>query len=353
MTIAVDRRQIKARQVPGIDERLTRRIGELRDLQFAIARDLAEVDETCHFAFSGCASVVEYATRHGFGIAEARRLTNLGKTLSAAPEAEARIRGGGISIDSAAIVGRILGCPTMLRDGDDWLASAAREPMRVLRRLVRERFELHAQGDGDLEEVSVFVCERTRDEFMRAREVASLEAGEPLTEGQTFARVVRFYLEKRDPLCRLGAARRVGDTRSMPESRYIPAAVRRAVHVRSGGGCEVPGCQHRLVGLQFAHRSPHALGSGREVDDIGLLCGRHHTLYDAGRLPWPVPAALDDAGSEDGQVRERAPPIGASGASAAPGSSRESRLWSLAKSRCRNPRARTMRGCRMVPRAKD
>jgi hypothetical protein len=245
--------------------------------------------------------VVEYGVRLGFSATEARTLTNLGKTIAAVPEAEERIRRGEISVDAAAVVGRVLGCPQMLREGDDWLAAAAAEPLRVLRRRVRERFELHAQGELGLEEVCVLVSVRTRDDFQRAREVASHRAGQPLTEGQTFTRVVDFYLDKNDPLRRAGGARRLGSTAALPASRYIPAAVRRAIHARARGGCEVQSCTHRLVGLQFAHRRPHARGSGREVDDIGLLCSRHHTLYDAGRIPWPVCSTTGDGtGDVDG-----------------------------------------------------
>ena len=315
MTIHVDKRCIQAVEQSGLDERLAAALEVLRDAQIQTARGLALADESAHFVFSGCASIVEYALRLGFGAAEARTLTNLGKTLAAAPEAEGRVRRGEITVYAASLIGRVLSCPAMLREGDDWLAAAASEPLHVLRRRVRERLELHAQGEPGLEEVSVFVSARTRDDFQRAREVASQKAGRPLTEGQTLTRVVDFYLEKNDPMRKAGGTRRLGSTGGLPGSRYIPAAVRRAVLLRADGGCEVPGCTHRLVGLQFAHRRPHALGSGREVEDIGLLCGRHHTLYDAGRIPWPVrgPDRDDNGnGSGSGSVRDRGPPFRAS-----------------------------------------
>ncbi len=318
MRITADKRSIRARRHPTADDRIARRLRTLRDLQIRLARDLARVDADAHFVFSGCASVVEYARKLGFSTPEARMLTNLGKTLIAAPEAEARVRSGEVSVEAAALIGRVLAHPELRRAGDDWLTAAATDPLRVLRRRIRERFELHAQGELGVEEVSVFVTASVKDDFDRAREVASQKAGKPLTDGQTFTRVVGFYLQKNDPLRQKGGTRRLGDTGAMPRSRYIPAEVRRAVRDRSGGACEVPSCD-RKIGLQFAHRTPHRHGGGREVDDIGSLCTRHHVLYDAGRIPWPIAPAERGAATDEedlkharanggGVVRERAPP---------------------------------------------
>lgn len=287
MKITADKRSIRAVRQPEAETCLAEGLAKLRDLQIRLARAFAQIDASAAFVFSGCASIVEYGRTLGYSAFEARTLTHLGKTLAAVPDAEARVRDGDVKIEAAAAIGRIVADPDFLREGDDWLQAAASEPLRVLRRRIRERVELQAQGETGIEEVTVFVRAKTKDDFERAREVASQKAGKTLTDGQTFHRVVDFYLEKNDPLRAGDGTRRVGPTDELPGSRYVPAEVRRAIWTRAAGTCEVDTCERRH-GLEFAHRTPHANGSGREVDDLGLLCRRHHLLYDAGRLAWPL-----------------------------------------------------------------
>ncbi len=340
MRIRADKRSIDANRIPGVDDRVAGDVAALRELQLRLARDLAKIDENAHFVFSGCASVVEYGVKLGLSAAEVRTLSNLGKTLAVAPEAEPRIRSGKISVEAAAVIGRVFARPEIIRPGDDWLLAAASNPIRMLRRKVKKRFEQHAQGEIGIEQISVHITSKAREDFERARDVASQKAGTFLTDGQTFTRVVNFYLDENDPLRKKGGTRRVGDTSAVPRSRYVPAQVQRAIYVRANGTCEVPTCDHRL-GLELAHRTPHRSGSGREIDDLGLLCRRHHVLYDAGRIGWPlsrgVPqtariredinaaqgagngssAASDSNGTAgsngSGVVRERAPPFCAAG----------------------------------------
>jgi hypothetical protein len=66
-------------------------------------------------------------------------------------------------------------------------------------------------------------------------------------------------------------------------SRYIPAAVRRAVAERDGGRCTFVGTAGRCneTGmLEFHHLDPFALGGGRTIENIALRC-RAHNQYEA------------------------------------------------------------------------
>ena len=241
MAIRVDKRKVEARGEPEAQLRVAAARSALRDLQIALGRDLARIDrsnafvfghpkrtgaaggqgargpqrhgpdcdERAHEAIGSCASIVEYGTRLGFSSWEVRTLTQLGHTLEAHPESEAMLRDGRLTIEAAAAIGRVLSAPHLLQPGDQWLSYAATEPLRLLRRRVRERFELHAQGELGLEEVHVLVTAKARDRFDRAKELASQAAGKPLTDGQTFTRVVDFYVEKHDPLRKRGRTRRV------------------------------------------------------------------------------------------------------------------------------------------------
>jgi hypothetical protein len=67
-----------------------------------------------------------------------------------------------------------------------------------------------------------------------------------------------------------------------PSSRYIPAAVRRAVRERDGDRCRYVDEQGRRCkgrdGLQFHHGRPFGLGGGHSVNNVRLMC-RAHNAY--------------------------------------------------------------------------
>jgi 5-methylcytosine-specific restriction endonuclease McrA len=69
---------------------------------------------------------------------------------------------------------------------------------------------------------------------------------------------------------------------SSPSSRYIPAAVRRAVHERDGDRCCYIDKQGRRCPeqnrLEFHHRHPFGLGGDHSVANVGLLC-RPHNIF--------------------------------------------------------------------------
>jgi 5-methylcytosine-specific restriction endonuclease McrA len=72
-----------------------------------------------------------------------------------------------------------------------------------------------------------------------------------------------------------------------PESRYIPAEVRRAVRERDADQCTfVSDDGHRCecrTRLEFDHIVPYAQGGGRTIDNIRLRC-RTHNQYEAERM---------------------------------------------------------------------
>ena len=76
----------------------------------------------------------------------------------------------------------------------------------------------------------------------------------------------------------------VTPARSQPASRYIPAAVRRAVWERDQGCCAFvsPGGERctEKGGLEFDHIRPHADGGGAAVENVRLLC-RQHNRHEA------------------------------------------------------------------------
>jgi hypothetical protein len=76
------------------------------------------------------------------------------------------------------------------------------------------------------------------------------------------------------------------ETDTSPSSRYIPAAVKRAVYERDHNQCtfeDENGCRcTETKSLEFHHREPFALGGDHSPSNIQLRC-RAHNLYQAER----------------------------------------------------------------------
>jgi hypothetical protein len=72
----------------------------------------------------------------------------------------------------------------------------------------------------------------------------------------------------------------LGDTDTSPASRYIPAAIRRAVRERDGDRCRYVDEQGRRCSardwLEFHHRHPFGMGGDHSPGNIHLLCSVHN-----------------------------------------------------------------------------
>jgi 5-methylcytosine-specific restriction endonuclease McrA len=72
----------------------------------------------------------------------------------------------------------------------------------------------------------------------------------------------------------------LSDSKKVASSRYIPAAVRRAVHKRDNGQCTYVDpsgrrCKERHR-LEFDHRKPYGRGGDHSVRNLRLLCRTHN-----------------------------------------------------------------------------
>ncbi|MFH1465606.1 MAG: HNH endonuclease [Pseudomonadota bacterium] len=67
-------------------------------------------------------------------------------------------------------------------------------------------------------------------------------------------------------------------------SRSIPPAVRRAVLVRDGGRCQVPGCRNRRH-VEVHHLTPRSAGGGHTPQNLVTLCSCHHDMVHRGGGP--------------------------------------------------------------------
>jgi hypothetical protein len=69
-----------------------------------------------------------------------------------------------------------------------------------------------------------------------------------------------------------------------PDSRHVPAEVKRAVYIRDRGRCAFVGSEGRTCGergfIEFHHVVPFAIGGGTTVENVQLRC-RVHNGYEA------------------------------------------------------------------------
>lgn len=66
------------------------------------------------------------------------------------------------------------------------------------------------------------------------------------------------------------------------KGRLFTRAQRRAVAVRDGDTCGVPGCSVPFAALEAHHVIPHSHDGPTHVDNCVLLCWWHHHMIDAG-----------------------------------------------------------------------
>ncbi len=76
------------------------------------------------------------------------------------------------------------------------------------------------------------------------------------------------------------------DDKGMPlsigrKSRIVPTALQRAVRARDHNGCTFPGCHNKRF-LHHHHVQHWSSGGETSLDNLMLLCTRHHTLVHEG-----------------------------------------------------------------------
>lgn len=253
-----------------------------READLRLARVLTRLARTHGWESVGCASAAELGERHALPGPEVRGLLDLGRVIAEDQVLEREVETGKIPVAAAACVSKVLAEPAFLRDDDDWIGWARYQSISALRHRVRRRLEEARCGNTPVVEVTVCVQPKARDEFGRARVVASRREKRSLTTGETFELVVGHYLDSFDELRTDPGARRTPPT-SMVAGRYVPMAVRREIYERQGQRCAVPLCDH-VVFLEMAHLVAHVSGGDREADNLVLLCSRHHRQFDAGEI---------------------------------------------------------------------
>jgi hypothetical protein len=142
----------------------------------------------------------------------------------------------------------------------------------VLQPLAPSRYKVQFTASGELREKLERLQALMRTDLAQAIEAAVTEKLERL-EARRFGKTSapRKDLEEVD---------------SSPDSRYVPAPIRRAVSERDGDRCTFIDASGRRCtareGLEFHHRSPYGRDGDHSVENLCLMCHAHN-LYLAER----------------------------------------------------------------------
>jgi len=245
------------------------------------ARDIHGLATSGGFLELGYASVGQLAESLSLSAAEGLRLFAVGRALAEWPLLEALLLAGRLNLDKTASLAHLLDVPGAILPGEDWLEMAQAETTVRFQRRVNRRVEETLRGEPVVR-MAFWVTQDCMDGFRRARTLASRAAERRLSRGETLHLLVDRFLDAVDPLRVRTRERRGGETRGTPE-RHVPESVKRFVRRRAGDACEFPECPYDLW-LDFAHIHPHREGGSREVDNLLLLCTRHHRWIDGGLI---------------------------------------------------------------------
>ena len=179
--------------------------------------------------------------------------------------------------------------------GPDRVVSPKPAGLRPVEPLAPARYKIQFTGNAQLKEkLERLQALRPNGDLAAMIEEAVTEKPERL-ESKRFGKtkIPRKNLEQTD---------------TSPSSRYIPAAVKRAVSERDGNRCAYVDSNGRRCaardGLQFHHDDPYARGGDHSPDNIAMMCPTHNAYlaecdygkeamkrYSRSREPAPVYAS--------------------------------------------------------------
>jgi hypothetical protein len=297
------RRPLQGTLDPEAVARFEHHLAAMRREALETARALAEIEAGGHWIFEGCSSIAEFGEHHGASAREARELVALVRALDVYPSMRGDLDAGRVSVQGAAALGRLAqraekfeGVPF---DPEEWAERARTEPARDLSRHVEEWLESQRIGAKPIT-VTAHLSVKGAEDFEKAREIASQKAKRVLSVGETVEQLADHYRGSFDLTRIRPRKRRLPDTATIPDDRYVAAQVRRTIALRQRG-CAVPRCPNRIF-VEKSHRVAHAKGGSREAKDLDDLCPCHHKMYEQGLLriegPTDAPRFYDARGRQ-------------------------------------------------------
>jgi hypothetical protein len=307
-------------------DRLSRLVAQSHRVEADLVAHIGEADERRLYARQACPSMFAYCTRAlHLSEAEAYRRITVARASRRHPALLAALRNGRLHLSGLALLAPLVtagNCASLLerathrskREIEEIVAELAprRDVPSAIRKLPQPPEAAEASPPksapaaapsstrvsaepglfpGRVEPLSPA---RYRVQFTASAELKNkLERLRSLMrhevpDGDLAAVIERAVSEKLERLdtrrfAKTGAPRKtLSGSEGPAKSRYIPAAVRRAVYERTGGRCGFVDArgrrcdeQHRL---EFHHRHPFGLGGDHSPDNVGFLCRAHNRL---------------------------------------------------------------------------
>ncbi len=255
-----------------------------------LLKHLCEIQRRRLFAKYACASLFEYCVKIlQMSEPQAARRINAARLLKEFPAIERKINSGALSLTAASqaqtffrkenfdqkkkaeVLARLEN--QSARESEKILFAYSTKPAAVVRETVKRR-------DTEFTEIKFAADEATMEDLQRLKEIWSHEM-----PNASFADLIK----KMAQYCRKNLEKNPAPTPA-PESekprkttRYIPAAVRRAVWQRDGGGCTFTdehgnrcGSRHKL---QLDHIIPYAGGGKHTPENLRLRCFAHNQWH--------------------------------------------------------------------------
>jgi len=257
----------------------------LIEIEIEMAKRLEAMNEGLAFAALGCSSIGHYGTTLGISQKQARMLADAGRAFALAPGLEDEVRSGGVTIEAAAALARVLSDQRFAAESEKWRKLAREKTPPALLRAIHKAIA-EADAEQAVEQVTLMLKPEVRDKMGRVREILSRYgqqrahgASGPVTNEVVVEFTIDYFLVREDPDCTIPGSvkpgtRRKGCTVNDP-SRAIPAEVKRGIIKKRGRKCQVGECENHLY-LYFCHADPHANGGSREAANLWLGCFIHH-----------------------------------------------------------------------------
>lgn len=261
-----------------------------RDITAALIAALAELDTRKLYLGEGFPSLYAYCTEHlHLSEHEAYNRIEAARVARAFPVVLEMLASGELTMTTANLLGNYL-----TEENHVALLDAARHKSKkeveaqlgTLRPKPDVLSRLTPLGDGRYT-LQVTLSAEDVEELRRLQNLMrhSIPNGEPAEIVSRALTHLRTSVERR----RLAAVKRPRPARArISGTRYVPAAVRRAVYARDGDQCAFVGregrCQERGF-LELHHIHPYADGGPSTVDNLQLRCRAHNQYEEQRREP--------------------------------------------------------------------
>lgn len=193
--------------------------------------------------------------------------------------------------------------------GPDRVEAAERRPDGVAVEPRPDRAPLPASASGRPAVIQPLAPSRYKVQFTASAEFRDkLERLQALTGSRDLASILEEAItEKLERLERRRFAKTstprkgLSETDTSPSSRYVPAAVRRAVHERDGSRCRYVDKQGRqcpeCVRLEYHHRYPFGMGGDHRAENVSLMCDAHNAYLAEHDYGWRTMAQYRRSGN--------------------------------------------------------